>query len=473
MQNQPVGGTKTGSFWPRVDRERIFLAFVLALVGMDFLYRIDLAAAIYAPHSKILLIEPTGVAMNDYLKSLISDLVFVVFAAACYLLVKLRLEAWLPVSTTRKWFLTGEAAVALAVLLLIAFIMRTHFELLTQLGIGLSFKLLAMARRMVGAEDVSRMMRPSDILFLASGPFIFFMALIFGGTVRRIYKPAGAVLAAAILCFQLLPTHIVLTWRVGHQPVLYLVDLVVHDEKEALTNDGNSYAHSKVLPEPAQMNSISLIDPAFVGARRDGAGPPAETGLAPDGHPWNILIFVMESTGSEYIFDNSGGKPMPMPFLRQICREGLYLSNNFSTADMSAKAGFSIFTGLYPPPDPDDTCMEPNWDIPTLNHYLGPDYDYFLIHPTLPTFWFPEFLLLNNGLKEFDSMANLPAGPRPDVALEARNELNCFDFLQARLDRASEPFLGVYWSFLPHYPYSDYGPAYRIRGDLTDHRDLY
>jgi len=81
------------SFWPKVDRERVLLAFVAALVGMDLLYRIELAAAIYSEKSKIMLIEPTGVAVNDYLKALIGDLIFVAVLTLCYLLVKLRLRA--------------------------------------------------------------------------------------------------------------------------------------------------------------------------------------------------------------------------------------------------------------------------------------------------------------------------------------------------------------------------------------------
>jgi arylsulfatase A-like enzyme len=80
---------------------------------------------------------------------------------------------------------------------------------------------------------------------------------------------------------------------------------------------------------------------------------------------------------------------------------------------------------------------------------------------------------LNNKLEELDTMNNMPPGLRPNLIDEARNEIDCFDFLQARLDRAREPFLGVYWSFIPHYPYSDYGVDFRIRTDLNNDRDRY
>jgi Sulfatase len=354
----------------------------------------------------------------------------------------------------------------------IALIMRTHFELLTQLQIGLTPQLLQMAPRMFGAGDFFRMMRLSDVLFLTSAPAIFFLALACAGLVRRTYKPVAAILIGVVLALQLLPTHVVPEWRIIHHPVVYLLDNIVQAEKDAVIN-GDFYGGRHDLPGRAQMNSIRLIDPVFVNTNNNSTPPPSLSGIAPDGKRWNILIFILESTGADYVFDDSSNQPMPMPFLKKICGEGLYLSNHFASANISARAGFSIFTGLYPPTLYGSTCMEANLMIPTLNRYLGPGYDYFFIHPTEPTYFFPEFLFLNNGLKELDSMVNMPAGIHPDLTEEARNAIDSFDFLQSRLDRAHEPFLAAYWSFIPHYPYSDYGPDYRIRPDVTKNRDRY
>jgi arylsulfatase A-like enzyme len=85
-----------------------------------------------------------------------------------------------------------------------------------------------------------------------------------------------------------------------------------------------------------------------------------------------------------------------------------------------------------------------------------------MVHPTEPAYWFPEFMFLNNGLREFDNMETLPPASRAAPTDMARNEIDCMDFLQTRLDEVREPFLAVYWSFIPHYPYSDYGPEFRI-----------
>lgn len=459
------------SFFSKVDSERIFLAFLSALVGLDFAYRVQMACAIYSKTSKIRLIAPEGIAPSDFLKAPIIDLIFIGLLAFGYLLVKFQLRKSMPRLTQSAGFFAGEMVASLGMLMLTALIMRVQFELLTQLGVGLTVRLMESASHMMSADGFVRMARMSDALFLAVAPVIFFIGLACARAVRQIYKPLAVCLCIVILALQLLPTRTPPAWPITN-PVVHLAETALHSEIMTCLG-GNEYERRTDLPGPAQMNSIALIDPAFAGTNNSMVWPPAEAGLAPDGHRWNILIFILESVGSDYIFDNSGGKPTPMPFLKQICSQGLYLSNHFATANMSTRAGFSIFTGLYPPPDPDQTCIESHWDVPTFNHYLQPDYDYFLIQPDLPTYCFPEALLLNNGLREVDSMANIPPGPFPDKTLEARNERHCFDFLQSRLDRASEPFLGVYWSFLAHWPYSDYGPDYRIRPNLNSDRDRY
>lgn len=465
------------SFWSKVDREAIWLAFVAALLGTDLLYRIDLGRAIYSGTSKISLIEPSGVPIPALLETLLNDLAFAALLSLFYLLMKLWLRRRLPRLAAAKGFLFVEVITALGVLMLIALIMRANFELLAQLEIGLTPSIVELSPRMFSKSDFFLMMKPSDYFFLASPPVIFLAALALTELVRRIYKIVAIILTVTTLVLLssrvLSPYRVPLDGRISDHPVVYLLNKAMRAEMDEHTVDLDFYDRSHDLPGQAQMNSIRLIDPAFVNTNEHSSLPPVRQDISPDGHRWNILIFVMESTGADYAFDNSKGKKMPMPFLKKLCGEGLYLSNHFATANISARACFSIFTGLYPPTNPGSTCMEPDLVIPTLNRYLGPGYDYFFVHPTSPTYWFPQFLLLNNGLEELDTMDNLPAGSRPDLTKEARNALDCFDFLQSRLDRAHEPFLGVYWSFIPHYPYSDYGADFRIRPSLTSYRDRY
>ncbi len=52
-------------------------------------------------------------------------------------------------------------------------------------------------------------------------------------------------------------------------------------------------------------------------------------------------------------------------------------------------------------------------------------------------------------------------------------KLTAIDFLITRLESAREPFLGIYWSFIPHFPYSDYGPEFRILPGVTKQQAYY
>jgi arylsulfatase A-like enzyme len=151
----------------------------------------------------------------------------------------------------------------------------------------------------------------------------------------------------------------------------------------------------------------------------------------------------------------------------------LYLSNHHTSANNTAKAAFSLFTGLYPSTGRIILAMDKDLAIPTLNRYLPADYDYFLIHPTDPGWTFTPALFLNNGLRDFYNQKTLPPDRHPAPNGLARNEIDSFDFLIARLDRAREPFLGIYWSFIPHFPYADYGPEFRILPGTTKKQSYY
>ena len=186
-------------------------------------------------------------------------------------------------------------------------------------------------------------------------------------------------------------------------------------------------------------------------------------------HPWNIVFIIMESVGTRYIFDSSHGNPMPMPFLHKISKEGWYLRNHFTTSNVSTKAIFSLFSGFYDFFNRETFGTRPDAEVPAIYNWVGEGYDRFLVTPSSISWYFPERFVKNSGLSEVHSYENLKFKIKEEFNslghYIARDEIQTMDFFIRRLSKAKEPFLGIYISFAAHFPYFDYGEAYRIMED--------
>jgi membrane-anchored protein YejM (alkaline phosphatase superfamily) len=191
------------------------------------------------------------------------------------------------------------------------------------------------------------------------------------------------------------------------------------------------------------------------------------------GHPWNIVFFIMESAGTRYIFDTSKGNAMPMPFLHKISQEGWYLKRHYTTSNVSTKALFSIFSGLYDFFTKETFGTRSDAEVPAVYNWVGQEYDRFLVTPSSISWYFPTKFVVNNGLSEIHSYENLTFSIKDSIKEEfhslghyiARDEIQTVDFFIQRLRKAREPFLGIYISFAAHFPYFDYGEDYRIAKD--------
>jgi hypothetical protein len=453
-------------------RETIWRAFVAAAMAMVLIYRIDLGAAIYSQASQIARLQPAAVPFVQFLKATFNDFTFVCLMGLCYLGLKILAFRLMPRLAANIIVKIGEGMFVIGLLLLLAFTERAHYQLLLQLDTGLTLDFVKITPTMVGVDDFFRMLTWQDVAFILAPTLVFVLTCLFARTWRRIDKYVFLFLLCFVLCAQMAGPQ-TLPLEIVSNPVVYFSNDAIEDWVNELLQENDYFAKRGDLPGDEQTNSIQLVDEAFVNPRPQPPAPRHEPASTADGKPWNILFFVMESSGADYVFDTSLGNQTPMPFLQKMTGEGLYLSNHFTSANNTAKAALSLFTGLYPSAGRKNFSMENNVVIPTLNHYLPAEYDYFLIHPTDPGFAFPQFLFLNNGLHDFYNMENLPPGRRPAPNGLARNEIDCFDFLISRLDSAREPFLGIYWSFIPHFPYSDYGPEFRILPGVTKRQAYY
>ena len=186
-------------------------------------------------------------------------------------------------------------------------------------------------------------------------------------------------------------------------------------------------------------------------------------------HPWNIVFFVMESVGARYIFDTRNDHSMPMPFLHKISKEGWFLKRHYTTSNVSTKAIFSLFSGVYDFFNRENFGTREDTEVPAIYNWLGEGYDHFLVTPSSISWYFPATFIRNRGLREIHSYENLKFKIKEEFHslghYIARDEIQTVDFFIRRLSEAKEPFLGIYISFAAHFPYFDYGEDYRVMED--------
>ncbi len=187
---------------------------------------------------------------------------------------------------------------------------------------------------------------------------------------------------------------------------------------------------------------------------------------AENARPWNIIFFIMESVGTRYMFDTSQGNSIPMPFLHRISKEGWYLKRHYTPSNISTKAIFSLLSGLYDFFNRETFGIRPDTQVPSLYHFLKKNYEGFFVTPSPITWYFPTAFANNSGLTEMHHFENLNLNIKEEFhslgRYLGRDEVQTVDHFIQRINKAKEPFLGIYLSFTAHLPYFDYGSDYRI-----------
>lgn len=220
------------------------------------------------------------------------------------------------------------------------------------------------------------------------------------------------------------------------------------------------------LPIAKQLHSIQLIDSIFV--NKDS--PKTFNSVVLKKKNYNVVLVILESVGSDYIFDTSNHLPMPMPFFFSLSKKGLYGQNNYSPGNTSPLGTFGVMTGIYPPPIPSNFTVRPDVHIPALGSFLGKSYDSFFVTAGLARFYFPESLLRNSFNEFYDGNMSYPNKQMFAIYM---NEEQSSDFFLKRLENAKPPFFATYWSGAAHHPYFYYGKKYAVRGDQQNSKDAY
>ena len=452
-----------------VRNESLAPPFLLAYLLLSGFYRATLSLAVCRSSEGILGHTAADFPALGSLQFLRNDLL----AGVCITVLALVMEAFHKRFHTlffQRRYHPWPVVVALGLALeLCAVAMFMHGRLLVEFQRGLTSNMLHNAWGQLDLMDLVRMIPGTDWLALALPVLLFLTAIWCFRKRHQLCELMLLGLVNGVVLWSAFPPQDPLRTELTASPLQFFAADAVR-QLAATVRAREVDSQKLILPGEAQLRSVRLIDEAFVsGTPTDG---PVVELPARRKKPWNVLFFIMESTGAPYVFDTTEGNAVPMPFLKQLSETGLNLRRHYATANSSAEAMFSLFTGLYPRSG-DWAAGDEHLRVPTLNHFLGPAYHSFFVHPVSMTLAFPKAILVNNGLKELHDKSAIPSDGSSDFDPQARNEFAGMNHLLEKIDHARAPFCAFYMSFVPHHPYNDYGKEYAIFPSPGNQRQQY
>lgn len=336
---------------------------------------------------------------------------------------------------------------------------RSHIRLLFNVQTGIDYSVIQEAFSNVSFIEIIRFIEVKDYLFLLL-PIGLFWLILLSPLAFRIWTARIALAFIVLLSFvcafaanyraEAVPAEIRLN------PALFLLsDVADHAFYRRTAEDRNiNMIHEND-------SGIQLTNPTYAYQMKPVKFLPGK-----NTHPWNIVFFIMESVGTRYMFDTSRGNQMPMPFLQRISKESWHLKRHYTTSNVSTKALFSVLSGLYDFFTRETFSIGTDARVPSICNFLAKSYDSFLVTPSSISWYFPAAFLKNSGLAEVHSYENLNFRIKETFHslghYVARDEIQTVDFFIQRLNKAREPFMGIYISFAAHFPYFDYGPDYCV-----------
>ena len=436
-------------------------AFFICLLAIVFAYRVQLTISLFTNVVKPFDFNPAQHAVWFVLAYLPSDLAFVLVCFSLSWLLS-RMASFIKQSKMYPILRISGFIFLHFVLLIVVLIHGIHGRLLFDVQTGFDSAVMKEAFSGISLIETFRLVEWRDYLFLLFPFGLFWLTLLFPFRLRNWIARGSVLLVVFLLSLSLLmidnkaenvPDEIRLN------PAVFLLSDMTKNTFFTHVKQGQTMS-----AVGGQGSGIQSFHPIEIKPTERAASLPAK-----NSRPWNLIIFIMESAGTRYIFDTSDGNAMPMPFLNKISQEGWYLKRHFTTANVSTKAVFSIFSGLYDffSKETFGTC--PDAEIPAVCTWLGQGYDRFLVTPSSISWYFPTKFVVNSGLSEIHSYENLDFKIKEEFHslghYIARDEIQTTDFFIQRLRKVKEPFLSIYISFAAHFPYFDYGEDYRIRKD--------
>ncbi len=384
-------------------------------------------------------------------------------------------------------------------LLLFGVLAQTQHGVFFSTGNGLTAELLRESLEPSALKEIVSLLSPPEHAVIACPLLLFgLLSRLPIGLRRRIEHGVLALAAAPLLLAVLLPAA-PLPEALLHHPVAYvLVDLahqgkgrsLLAEANAAATREGQTLSPKELLAaddadgpateedddsaawlprEGAELPSMALTSPPFV---LDDKPVKKVLPAAAGKRPYHLLYIVMESTGFDLALRSLGGAAakssddVAMPFLRSLSGQGYFLANHYASGNSSPRGIFSLLSGLYVMPEVAIFDVSKNNYLPSLNSYLGSRYRSFLVTPGSLDWYFPQAFLRHSGMNELWGYHALPIKKTaPGGRAHARDEAESVSFFLRRLDEqlaTGQPVLSVYYSFVAHWPYPDYGPGTHV-----------
>ncbi len=170
--------------------------------------------------------------------------------------------------------------------------------------------------------------------------------------------------------------------------------------------------------------------------------------------PKNVVVVILESFGSEYIFPPDG-KPGYAPFIKSLAERGSYFSNAYANGRRSIDAMPAIYAGIPEWMEPPfiNSPYQTNTILGTPQVFRDAGYDTVYFHGG------------NNGTMFFDAMAKrlgfasyIGADEYPDHK-DYDGRWGIFDepflqFVVKSLSKETKPFLAGIFTLSSHHPYT-------------------
>jgi len=330
----------------------------------------------------------------------------------------------------------------------------SHLNLLLNMNTGFTWSLFMEFFGVLSLKDLVSLMTLRDFLTLLLPIVVFYF--LYRQKARFIFR-LRVFAAVIVITFGLFAVAAAMGAR--RLPEEIRLNPHAFFLRDALRTLSEPRAQNK--KQSGQGRSVFLADSLFA------TGTPDDRGGATHANGTNVVVIILESTASEYIFDTAkytqGTGKMPMPYLYSLLPDSLYMARHFASNNSSPRSIFSIFSGLYESPETKFFAMERKLKIPHLLHYLGDRYSSFLVTPADLDWYFPKAWFKNSGFTELNDYRSLKFIPEYKAGPTAvRDEFKSVDYFLELTSKSTKPFLGVYYTFVGHWPYPDLSAEHKL-----------